>query len=164
MHARTYDLTNLKTKVNTNRYMRWHTTFSHNVTSVLGENVVSVPVENSFQPNHSMSMQNKNLKLYTPHTYTPRPCICCVSTHIIALVTASPLRTESPNMRYCSQAHQTCVHDTAPKITSLDRQCIGSCSHSSHLPRRRGRIDPYITTQMNGTHTIARRMSDEIEI
>ena len=50
MHARTYDLTNLETKVNTNRYIRWHTTFSHNVTSVLGGNVVSVPAENSFSP------------------------------------------------------------------------------------------------------------------
>ena len=68
MHARTYDLTNLEKKINTNRYMRWHTTFSHNVTSVLAENVVSVPAENSFQPNHSMNMQNKNLELYTPHT------------------------------------------------------------------------------------------------
>ena len=48
--------------------MRWHTTFSHNITSVLGEHVVSVPVENSFQPNHSMNMQSKNLELYTPHT------------------------------------------------------------------------------------------------
>jgi hypothetical protein len=25
-------------------------------------------------------------------------------------------------------------------------------------------MDPYITTQMNGTHTIARRMSNKIEI
>ena len=58
----------------------------------------------------------------------------------------------------------TCVHDTAPNNTSLDRQCIRSCCHSPHLPRRRVRIDPYITTQMNGTHTIARGMSDEIEI
>jgi len=71
MHARTYDLTNLETKVNTKRYMRWHTTFSHNVTNVLSENVVSVPAENSFQPTHSMIMQNKDLKLYTPHTQTP---------------------------------------------------------------------------------------------
>ena len=47
MHAGTYDLTNLETKVNTKRYMRWHTTFSHNVTSVLSENVVRVPAENS---------------------------------------------------------------------------------------------------------------------
>jgi len=68
MHARAYDLTNLEKKVNTNRCMWWHTTFSHNVTSVQGENVVSVPTENSFQPNHSMNMQNKNLKLCTPHT------------------------------------------------------------------------------------------------
>ena len=68
MHARTYNLTNLETKVNTNRYTRWHTTFSRNATSVLGGNVVSVPAGNSFQPNHSMNMQNKNLKLYTPHT------------------------------------------------------------------------------------------------
>ena len=68
MHARTYDLTNLETKVNTNQYMWWHTTFSHNVTSVLSGNVVSVPAENSLQPTHSMIMQNKNLKLYTPHT------------------------------------------------------------------------------------------------
>jgi len=68
MHARTYDLTNLEKKVNTNRYMPWHTMFSHNVTSVLSENVVSVPAENSLQPNHSMNMQNKDLELYTPHT------------------------------------------------------------------------------------------------
>ena len=68
MDARTYDLTNLETQVNTNRYMQWHTTFSHNVTSVLGGNVVSVRAENSFQPNHNMNMQYKNLKLYTPHT------------------------------------------------------------------------------------------------
>jgi hypothetical protein len=118
----------LRTKVNINRYMRWHTTFSHNGTSVLGGNVVSIPTENSFQPNHSMNMQNKR------------------------------------NLPTCFQAHQTCVHDTAPKTTPLDWQCIRSCSHSSHLPRRRGRIDPYITTQMNGTHTIACRMSDEIKI
>ena len=65
------------------------------------------------------------------------------------------------SMRYCSQDTPTCVHDTAPDNTSLDRQCIRSCSHNSHLPWRRGRIDPYITTQMNDTHTIARRMSDE---
>ena len=56
---------------------------------------------------------------------------------------------------------ETCVHDTAPNITSLDRQCIRSCSRSSHLPRRRGKIDPYNTTQMNDTHTIAHRMSNE---
>ena len=48
MHARTYDLTNLEIKVITNRYMQWHTTFSHNVTNVLSGNVVSVPTENSF--------------------------------------------------------------------------------------------------------------------
>ena len=41
MHARTYDLTNLETEVNTKRYMRWHTTFSHNVANVLSENVLS---------------------------------------------------------------------------------------------------------------------------
>ena len=92
MHARTYDLTNPETKLK----------FSHNVTSVLCENVVSVPTENSFQPNHSMIMQNKNLKLSTPHTQTPHLCIWRATTHIIALMTASPLRTESPNMRYCS--------------------------------------------------------------
>jgi len=68
MHAQTYNLTNLEKKVNTNRYMRWHTTFSHNVTSALGGNGVSVRAENSFQPNHGMNMQNKNLKLYAPHT------------------------------------------------------------------------------------------------
>jgi len=67
MHE-TYDLINVETKVDTNRYMQWHITFSHNVTSVLCENVVSVPAENSFQPNHSMNMQNKNLKLWTAHT------------------------------------------------------------------------------------------------
>jgi len=143
--------------------MRWHTTFSHNVPSVLSENVVSVPAENLFQPNHSMNMQNKNLKLYTPYTQTPHPCIWRATTHIIALTTASPHRTESPNMRYCPQTHQTCVHDTAPNNTPLDRQCIRSCSHSSHLPRRSGQIDPYITTQMNGTHTIARHMSDKMK-
>ena len=130
----------LRNKVNTNRYMRWHITFSHNVTSVLCENVVSVPVEDSFQPNHSMNMQNKNLKLCTPHTQTPHLCIWCATTHIIALITASPLRTESPNIWYCSQAHWICVHGTAPKSTSLDRQCIRSCSHNSHLPRRRGKL------------------------
>ena len=84
MHARTYDLTNLETEVNTKRYMRWHTTFSHNVTSVLSENVVRVPAENSFQPNHGMNMQNKNLKLYTPHTQTP------VHAYDVLLPTSSP--------------------------------------------------------------------------
>ena len=84
MHARTYDLTNLETKVNTNRYMLWHTMFSHNVTSVLGENMVSVPVENSFQPNHSMNHAEQNLKLYTPHTQTP------VHAYDVLLPTSSP--------------------------------------------------------------------------
>ena len=84
MHARTYNLTNLETKVNTKRYMRWHTVFSHNVTNVLGENVVSVPAENSFQSTHSMIMQNKNLKLYTPHTQTP------VHAYDVLLPTSSP--------------------------------------------------------------------------
>ena len=144
--------------------MRWHTASSHKVTNVLSENVVSVPAENSLQPTHSMIMQNKNLKLYTPHTQTPRPCIWRVTTHIIALVTASPLSTESPNMRYCPRHTKHVCMIQHLNNTSLDRQCIRSCSHSSHLPRRRGRIDPYITTQMNGTHTIARRMSDETEI
>jgi len=64
MHE-TYDLTNLETKVNTKWYMRWHTTFSHN-TSVLCENVVSVRVENSFQHNPSMIMENKNFKTMHP--------------------------------------------------------------------------------------------------
>jgi len=73
----TYDLTNLETKVNTTRYIRWHTTFSHNVTSPLSENVVSVPAENSFQPSHSMNMQNKNLKLCTPHIGTPPMYVTC---------------------------------------------------------------------------------------
>ena len=71
MHARTYDLTNFETKVNTKRYIRWHTTFSHNVTSVLSENVVSVPAENSFQPTHNMIMQSENLKPCTSPTQTP---------------------------------------------------------------------------------------------
>ena len=84
MHARTYDLTNLETKVNTKRYMRWHTTFSHNVTSVLSENVVSVPAENSFQPTHSMIVQNKNLKLCTSHTQTP------ILAYDVSLPTSSP--------------------------------------------------------------------------
>ena len=84
MHARTYDLTNLETKVNTKRYMRWHTTFSHNVTSVLSENVVRVPAENSFQPTHSMIVQNRNLKLGTSHTQTP------VHACDVSLPTSSP--------------------------------------------------------------------------
>ena len=165
MQARTYDLTNLETKANTKRYMRWHTTFSHNVTNVLSENVVSVSAENSFQPTHSMIMQKQEFKTIHP-TYTDtRPCIWRVTTHIIALMTASPLRTEIPNMWYCSQnTPKHCVHDTAPNNTPLDRQCIRSCSQSSHLPWRRGKMDPCITIQMNGTHTITRRMSDEIEI
>jgi len=101
MHE-TYDLENIETKVNTNRYMRWHTTFSHNVTSVLCENVISVPTENLFQPNHSINMQNKNLKLYSPHTQVLHLCMWRTTTHIIALVMASPLVMESPNMWYCS--------------------------------------------------------------
>ena len=76
--------------------------FSHNVTSVLCENVVSVPAENSFQPNPSMNMQNKNLKLCAPHTQVRHLCRCRATTHIIALVTTSPLWTESPNMWYYS--------------------------------------------------------------
>jgi len=140
MHERTYDLTNLEIKVNANRYMRWHITFSRSVTSVLSKNVVSVPAENSFQPNPSMNMQNKNLKLCTPHTQTPHLCIWRATTHIIALMTASPLRTETTNMWYYLQAHWICVHDTAPQNTSLDRHCIRSYSHSSHLPWHRGKM------------------------
>jgi len=86
MDARAFDLTNLETKVNTNRYVRWHKTFPRNVTIVLCENVVSVPAENSFPPNHIMTMQNKNLKLCTPHRQTPHLCIWRATTHIIALM------------------------------------------------------------------------------
>jgi len=75
MHARTYDLTNLETKVNTRRYMRWHTAFSHNVTSVLSGDAVSVPAENSFQPNQSMNYAEQEFKAIHP-TYTDtRPCV-----------------------------------------------------------------------------------------
>jgi hypothetical protein len=143
--------------------MRWHTTFSHNVTSVLSENVVSVPAENSFQPTHNMIMQSKNLN-HALHIHRhPSMHVTCHYPHhrpIDGIASQDGI----PSMRYCSQDTPTCVHDTAPDNTSLDRQCIRSCSHNSHLPWRRGRIDPYITTQMNGTHTIARRMSDEIKI
>jgi len=44
---------------------------------------------------------------------------------------------------------------------------IGSLSdHALTAPTYRDveEIDPFITTQMNGTHTITHRMSDEIEI
>ena len=141
MHARTYDLTNLETKVNTKRYMRWHITFSHHVTSVLSENEVSVPTENSFQPTHSMIMQKQEFKAIHP-TYTDtRPCIWRVTTHIIPLMTASPLRTEFPTCGTIPKHTKTCVHDTTPNNTPLDQQCIRSCSHSSHLPGRRGKID-----------------------
>ena len=41
---------------------------------------------------------------------------------------------------------------------------LTSCGHVTHqltfLPSVEA-IDPYITTQVNGTHTIARRMDDE---
>ena len=143
--------------------MRWHTTFSHNVTSVLSENVVRVPAENSFQPTHSMIVQNRNLKLGTSHTQTP------VHACDVSLPTSSPYwrhrlsgRNSQHAVLFPRHTNMCAWHSTWQH--SLDRQCIRSCSHNSHLPWRRGRIDPYITTQMNGTHTIARRMSDEIKI
>jgi len=62
--------------------MRWHTTFPHNVTIVLCENVVSVPAENSFEPNHNMTMQNKNLKAMHPtHTDTTSMHMACHYPH-----------------------------------------------------------------------------------
>ena len=39
---------------------------------------------------------------------------------------------------------------------------LTSCSHATHhLTLGVEAIDPYITTQVNGIHTIARRMDDE---
>jgi len=74
MHE-TYDLTNLEPKVNTNRYIQWHTTFSHNVTNALRDNVVSVLVENLFQPNHNMKHAEHETKAMHP-TYRYPTFVC----------------------------------------------------------------------------------------
>jgi len=82
MYARTYDLTNLEKKINTNRYMRWHTMFSRNVTSVLDENEVNVPVENSFQPNPSTNHADQKFKAIHPtHIDTSSMHLVCYYPH-----------------------------------------------------------------------------------
>ena len=46
----------------------------------------------------------------------------------------------------------------------LDRTLI-SCGHATHhLTLGVEAFDPYITTQVNGIHTIARHMDDKIKI
>ena len=47
----------------------------------------------------------------------------------------------------------------------LPLDLLTSCSHATHhLTFGVEAFDPYITTQVNGIHTIARRMDDEIKI
>ena len=42
---------------------------------------------------------------------------------------------------------------------------LTSCGHATHhLTLGVDAFDPYITTQVNGIHTIARRMDDEIKL
>jgi len=80
MHE-TYDLTILETEVNTNRYMRWHTTFSHNVTSVLCENVDSVPGENSFQPPQNEHAEQEFKTMHCIHIGTTPMHVTCHYPH-----------------------------------------------------------------------------------
>ena len=43
----------------------------------------------------------------------------------------------------------------------LDRTLTSCCHATHHLNLGVEAFDPYITTQVNGIHTIARRMADE---
>ena len=101
--------------------------------------MVSIPAENSFQPTHSMKHAVQDLKaMRSTHVY-PHTRMCSATTHIIVLATASPLRTESPIMWYLFIGTCKMCTRSSTKSTSLDRWCIRSCSHSSHLTRRRGK-------------------------
>ena len=47
-------------------------------------------------------------------------------------------------------------------MLALPDRTLTSCSHATHhLTLGVEAFDPYITTQVNGIHTIARRMDDE---
>ena len=57
--------------------------FSHNVTSALCENVVSVPAENSFQPNHSVKYAEQEFKgMHPTHRYPTFVCYMLLPTSL----------------------------------------------------------------------------------
>jgi len=161
MH-KTYDITNLETRVNTNWYIRWHTTFSHNVTSALCDNVVSVPAENSFQPNHSMKHAEQKFKAMHP-THTPPLYVTCCYPHHRPSDGIAPQDGIThhavlfPGTQVRCAWHSTLKHFPRPAVYPIMLSQLS-------LTEAWTKNDPYITTQANGTHTIARRMSDEIEI
>ena len=57
------------------------------------------------------------------------------------------------------------IHTLVSKLPlPLDRT-LTSCGHATHLLTLGVEaFDPYITTQVNGIHTIARHMDDKIKI
>jgi len=64
---------------------------------------------------------------------------CSIYYPIIVLLTTSFQRTESPIHEIPSYKHVCNMWIIKHHIsTSLDRLCVRSCSHNSHLPRHRG--------------------------
>ena len=59
--------------------------------------------------------------------------------------------------------YTTCKYSSTTTSSPLDRRLDGHAL-TTHTNLSIEAIDPYITIQANGTHAIARRMDDEIEI
>ena len=56
------------------------------------------------------------------------------------------------------------IYTSVSKLPLLLDRTLTSCDHATHhLTLGVEVFDPYITTQVNGTHKIARRMDDENE-
>ena len=54
------------------------------------------------------------------------------------------------------------IYTLLSKLPLLLDRMLTSCDHATHhLTLGVEAFDPYITTQVNGIHTIARRMDDE---
>ena len=54
------------------------------------------------------------------------------------------------------------IYASISNLTVPIDRTLTSCSHATHhFTLGVEAIDPYITTQVNGIHTIARRMNDE---
>ena len=60
------------------------------------------------------------------------------------------------------------IYTLVSKLTLPTDRTLVTCGHATcnddwHLTLGAEAFDPYITTQVNGIHTIARRMDDEME-
>ena len=83
-------------------------------------------------------------------------------THTYTSISKLPDNSVYPELNTHHIHTQACIHSRTKTISPrLHAHILRSCHLSSYLGVEA--IYPYITTQVNGIHTIARRMDDEVK-